>query len=437
MESRLRRSACTVVLLTTAAFTVLFVTWFHLRFGLNSPPSATGDEPSYDAIGWQLAQGNGFREDVTDPVFRRPYDEAAVTNPELMTLADIRSGTVTYRPPLFPFLIAATDIVFGRQFAAVRILNVLAITLSGALVVRYLLTDASARTAFIGMLLFFVIDVRTRLYARAILTEAIAVLLVTLLTLQTVRLCRTRRLSDACVLGILCGLAMLNRSAFVLWWPGLALGILLLTGREDNATVPIAPETPTSFRRRVLLVTTMLLTTAVVYAPWAVRNTLILGKFMPMGTQGMMELSAAFSDKAVERQGLWFNQASDGFYEDVDQPGMTRIEQELARSAHSRRTARAWIAAHPQQALALVPTKILQEYRPRSATEWLILICSVTGIIRTRRNLMTKTIVLLHLCNAFLIGCTWSVEGRFIVPLLFGLHVTAAQAFVPGRNRAD
>ncbi len=71
------------------AFVVLLAAFagnIVLRFGLNEPPSATGDEPSYDSIAWELSQGRGFAEDFNNPEFRRPYDEAAKTQGQLMVL---------------------------------------------------------------------------------------------------------------------------------------------------------------------------------------------------------------------------------------------------------------------------------------------------------------------------------------------------------------
>ena len=435
-HSRLKRHRNTCTLLVALVIAAAFLVYFSLRFGLNSPPSATGDEPSYDAIGWQLAMGNGFREDFSAPEFRRPYDKAAGSQPELMTLGESQPGTVTYRPPLFPFMIAATDLLFGRQFAAIRVLNVLAFAVSGALVARYLLMNVTPAVAVIGIGLFFVIDVRTRLYSRAILTESLAVLLTTMMTLALMKVTRSRRCRDAALLGMIGGLSILNRTAFVLWLPILAIGLLWLTRRPAVGTVAPTPTVTAqdasaaqgTLQHRLTLVAVMLLATVAVYAPWAIRNVMVLGKFMPTGTQGLMELPTAFSDRAYEHRGVWVSNPDD-FFSEVDRPGQSRLQQEVVRAEYSRRVAAEWIASHPVRAAVLGPLKVFQEYRPRLPSEWIIGLLSLVGIARTWKTNATEVFLWLHLCTAFQVACTWSVEGRFLVPLMFSLHVWAAQAF--------
>ena len=49
-----------------------YVVYYEVRFGLNHPPAATGDEPDYDSLGWELAHQRGFRVDYTNPEFSPP-----------------------------------------------------------------------------------------------------------------------------------------------------------------------------------------------------------------------------------------------------------------------------------------------------------------------------------------------------------------------------
>lgn len=420
-------SSCAI----TIGFCSLFLSYFAIRFGLNTPPSATGDEPSYDSIGWQLHLGNGFREDFEDPRFRAPYEIRVVDDAERMTLPTLPSGTITYRPPLFPALIAVTDLLFGRQFFAVRAINVLAMCIAGGLVWYFLYARFGLAAAVSGAVLFFGVDVRTRLYARAILTESLAVLLMTIVSLLLIQLIEQRRVRTAGLLGIVLGLSMLNRTAFVLWLPLLVIGLAALTlsrGALERRRISQSSSGWAGWGDTILLKITavLVLTSVFVYLPWGLRNIRVLGHFMPMGTQGLMELSAAFSDEAYRRQGVWFNLQQLDFYGDVDQPGMTRIEQELARAHYSRHRALEWIRSNPLKAMTLGFMKVIQEYRPRSSTEVIIGLLAVAGLAVIWRSIAGQVFLMLHGINGLMIAATWSVEGRFVVPLLFSIHVLAA-----------
>ncbi|MEZ6122497.1 MAG: phospholipid carrier-dependent glycosyltransferase [Planctomycetaceae bacterium] len=414
---------------------LIILAWISLKFGLNAPPSATGDEPSYDSIGWQIAQGNGFREDVGDPDFRRPYDDAAVTDPELMTLMPVQAGTVTYRPPLFPGLIAAMDLIAGRQFWAIRLFNVTAICLSGILTIAFVAAVTGRSAAMACAALFFLADTRTRLFARTILTEPTAVLLMSILTLLLVRMTQRPDRRTAIMAGVVCGLSILNRTAIVLWLPVLLPGLWLLIRRtaghpdseanqeQCSAASEPASRTPLAATAAILWMT---IATVVVGLPWGIRNCMVLGELMPLGAQGMMELPAAFSDQAVERQGIWFGLNTSDVYPGTNLPDMSRLQKEAARAKRGRELAMTWIRNHPVQAMELAPIKVFQEYRPRTLPEWLIGGLAVVGALATWRQRSTQVFILLHLSNAFAIACTWSVEGRFVVPLLFSVHVLAA-----------
>lgn len=410
---------------------VVLLIHFSTKYGLNDTPSATGDEPSYDSIGWQLSHGHGFAEDYTDPEFRRPYDEAARRLPKLMTLPYERPGTTALRPPLFPLVMAVADWCFGRQFYAIRTINVLVMAFTGAMIVRHLLKHDGLFAACLAGLLFLVVDVRTRLYARAILTESLAAGLTALMTLLLLQLLERRQWRTAVFCGLVIGCAMLNRSAVLLWLPGLAFGCVLMLSRRRSSVVMTSEQaaerssggTPSP----LILMLVMLSVAGLTYLPWAIRNTVVLDRFMPLGTQGLIELSAGYSDLAYERQGVWFLLDSIHFFDDLNTTGMSGIDRERARAEWSRDKARQWMRANPSRLLPLAAGKVIQEYRPRLLSEWILGLLMVIGVLTSWRRQDTQLLVLLHLVNAFGIAATWSVEGRFLVPLLFSIHVLAAR----------
>lgn len=417
-ESRRRKGRdltgfLTVTILVQAVLTI----WFAVRFGLNEPPASSGDEPSYDSIGWQISRGHGFREDFSDPNFRTPYERANEGSNDSL-FADALNGTVTHRPPLFPAVIAATNVMAGRQYWLIRLFNVGCFAVAAGLLFVTLRRHAGTAVGLAGIGMFLV-DVRTRLYARTILTEPLAVLLVSLFVVIAAGALASRYRWVVSV--ILLGLMYWVRSAFVLWLPGLILaalaGISVLPELEDQ---PKPGRWQTT--RRILLIGAGSL---LVFLPWMIRNMSVLQKPMPLGAQGMMELSAGFSDEAWENRGVWQNLAATGFFESVDQAGMSTLDRERIRAEYSQRKALEWIRQHPKETLILGVQKICQEYWPRSLTEKIPAILALIGLIATRRTGMTQTMLSVHIASMVSIAMTWSVEGRFVVPLLMTIHYWA------------
>ncbi len=54
LDSRSSRRAGVLVFITVAT---LYFGWVIARFGINTPPSTDGDEPSYDSIAWEISHG--------------------------------------------------------------------------------------------------------------------------------------------------------------------------------------------------------------------------------------------------------------------------------------------------------------------------------------------------------------------------------------------
>jgi hypothetical protein len=425
LTQRLRAHSSTAGIIAGLVTAVLLLSHFHLKYGLNSPPSATGDEPSYDSIGWQLAHGHGFSEDYGNADFRAPYDRAAIAHPDLMRLPEQLPGRVTYRPPLFPAVVSAFNALSGRQFYGTRFWNVLMVSATAALLVVLLLRISSVGAAAIGWCSFVVLDFRTRLYARAVLTEATALLLCTLAAFLLLRMLQRQRSRDAFAAGMILGLAILNRTATALWVPTIMCGLLcLLTWRpagmasEDESSDDVRSS-------RMTLLTILLSTTLGVYLPWAVRNVSVLDAAMPLGAQGLIELPAGFSDQAWTNRGVWAAVPRTASRPSEQEP-LTRPQLERARAEAGKATALSWIKANPGETVALGFLKVWQEYRPRTAVQVVLTVLALAGLFSTRRQPITHVFVVLHVANMLGIAATWSVEGRFVVPLLFTVHVWAA-----------
>jgi hypothetical protein len=200
--------------------------------------------------------------------------------------------------------------------------------------------------------------------------------------------------------------------------PGLLVlvGLLTFHGKSSH-----------QWSHAILSVMLFLLCTCLVLLPWTIRNVRLLGASMPMGTQGAQELSAGYSDLAWNARGEWVNLAQQGFFATLprEQPFLQR---ELAQARLSQERGLKWMREHPFKSLALIPMKISQEFRPRTVSEMLILCLCVVGAIIDRRRPQSRIGLALVAINALAIGLTWSVGGRFLVPLLFVFHLWSGLA---------
>ena len=402
---------------------VILLTHFAAKYGLNIPPSTTGDEVSYDRIGWNLATGAGFSEGGDDPEFFRLYDQAGAYSPEHVARRRLSSAEpVAYRPPMFPLALAGLNLTCGRQFWAVRTLNVLATAGTCAVLVWYLTKYHGRTAALTAFCMFLIVDTRTRLFGRAILTEATATFFTTIATVLLIHLSEVVRLRTVALLGFIVGVMVLDRTIFALWLPGMALIIYGLSH------VPYSDGTSSHRYAGISAAAVFLVVTGLVVFPWAVRNISVLDTWMPLGTQGMTQLPAGFSDHAVERDGVWDLKPAAKLLSMIDVEGTTRLERDVQRARLGKTTALSWIRKNPLASLRLAGMKIWQEYRPRAFTEWFISLCALSGLLLSVSRTETRVFLAVHAVNCFSIGCTWSVEGRFVVPLMFSIHVLAAVA---------
>lgn len=105
---------------------------------LTTPPEI-GDGVDYDSMGLNLARGRGFGYFRADPEWRAPY-EAAIANGQDqyagLMLRDSPFESTTYRPPLFPILLAGIYTTVGRHFIIWRVIGCLLSALSAGLLFR-------------------------------------------------------------------------------------------------------------------------------------------------------------------------------------------------------------------------------------------------------------------------------------------------------------
>jgi 4-amino-4-deoxy-L-arabinose transferase-like glycosyltransferase len=403
------------IIFFTALFAFfLFITIFK---DLNAPPQ-TGDGPDYDAIGLQISKGSGFSINWDDPDFMAPYLSHNQSGRYDYLIERHGEGPTTYRPPLLPFFMAINYRLFGRSFWPMRVYNSIFLAISCVIVFKIL----SSRFGLIPGLLsavLLLVDPRSRYYAPLILTEAAAIFVVAIMCWLLLKTVESKSLRAAIWLGVIMGIAFLLRSIFVLWVPIVAIGIYALGKSRTTSWLSLS-----AFRLPSLFLVSFI----IVAAPWILRNSLVLGGFYPLGTMGSMNLSAGYSDQAVNNRGQWFNLSREGFFDQLNIDNLSLLEQEKLKTEYSRDEAIKWVLSNPMKVPLLMFYKIVGVWIPRGVAAPIILIFATLGfliIISFRLRFALSMFVLIAACT-FAVSVTWTTGDRFLVPILPILSMLAA-----------
>lgn len=207
----------------------------------------------YDQLAANLVEGNGYRF----------YPDTAKT---LM------------REPGYPILLAGIFMVFGKNFAMVKLANMIM-----ALAVAYLMTRiarklSGSRLLILGSPLLFLFHPETLIAESRGGIEILFTLVLTLFILTLYRAVKSKRWWDYLVSGGVLGLAVLVRSTPILF-PFVLLGYFLLFERGENQKVAV-------FQKFIVMAIAMFL----VLSPWIIRNYSLTGKFVP--TASVLGVSA-------------------------------------------------------------------------------------------------------------------------------------------------
>lgn len=402
---------------TIAAAMLVYTFPRIVRSDLGVPPR-WGDGPDYDAIAYQLSKGNGFSVDWDDPGFRVPYREHNEAGQYDYLLERHGKGVTAYRPPLLPAVMALSYRVFGRNFLPVRLFTCLCMALTGGIAVAVLSSRFGILPGVICAGLFVAAPPLAR-YATAILTESIASLLVIVMTVLLLRAAAKPHWHTAAWLGLAAGIAFLARTVFVLWLPILALALWLPAARRGAGfSVSAAVTLPLVFLAVFLSVA----------APWMLRNCLVLDGFEPLGTLGARNLAAAYSDRAFETGGRWYSLSQSGFFDPLDMEDAPLIERERMMAEYSRKAALRWVLKNPLKVAVLAAYKVRGLWKPDGARQTLLLMLAAAGVavlVGTHARQFFALLAVLTACT-LATAVTWSVGGRFLVPVAAILVMLAA-----------
>lgn len=198
-------------------------------------------------------------------------------------------GPTAFRPPVYPYLLAAVYRISGDSITAGRVMG--AVLGTGLVLILYLLADAlwGRRTALAAAAAAAVFPPLV-LLSLPTMSEATFLLLEAAAVLSGVLTTRTPggSLRWAAVAGVCCGLAALTRSNGSILVVLVALGVLIaVRPRSWRALAPAA---------------TLVAVAALTVLPWLVRNYSAFHQVVPVTTQTGFGIAGALNDEVYRRK---------------------------------------------------------------------------------------------------------------------------------------
>ena len=367
---------------------------------LKEPPES-GDGHDYDAIAFNVWQGRGFGYLWSDQEWRRPYENIPRYRLLLTRKGDFYP--TTYRPPAMPYLLSAVYAVTDRNFVAWRIVN--CAIMAGAVTIAALISAQIAGVPAAILTVAVALQSRelTR-YSAMFMTEPLATFMVALVTWTWVKSGRDgwtlrRAIASGAAMGGLLG----ARTIFILTTPIL----LLLPGKD------LAFNSKFAWKTKAICLAVAI----AVISPWWIRNMAVTRAFMPLGTQGGINLPMGFGPRALRHQGVWASNPGDGWPE-IDALKLDIVTSEVMLAQHRTSLTIRWMLDHPREVLHLMRLHVEQELKPGRdlLSRWLLPSAAVAALILWRSPAVW-VVVLVVGANVLSIAMTYSAGGRFMVPV--------------------
>ena len=412
----------TSTLVRRLIFSAIFVATFAVyvtrasNAGAFREPPETGDGHDYDAIAFNVWKGRGFGYEWSNEEWRRPYE--GIPRYRLLLSRKGEYYPTTYRPPAMPYLLSAVYAIAGRNFTAWRVLNC-GIT-AGAITVAAVTSAqlAGIPAAVVTAAILLQSRELTR-YSAMFMTEPLAALMLAILAWTWVRNAKdgwtARR---AIVSGIAMGGLLAARTIFILTTPVL----LILPGKDRSFGSRLAWKT-----KAICLAVAI-----AVISPWWIRNVVVLDAFMPLGTQGGINLPMGFGPRALRSQGIWASNPEDGWPE-IAALNLDIVTSEVMLAKHRQKLTIDWMLANPGQVLNLMRMHVSQELKPGRDfySKWLLPAAAVSALVLWKFP-GAWVLVMIVAANILSIAMTYSAGGRFMVPVqpLLAALVAAALVFL-------
>jgi 4-amino-4-deoxy-L-arabinose transferase-like glycosyltransferase len=329
--------------LTARSYLCLFLLALAPRLALAlaflSAPISVDDMYQYDMLARSLASGNGYRWYArADVEVLRPYMEAYYGFTLPVEQVPIEGYETVFRAPGYPTFLAGVYAASGlaNRFAAARLaqaaIGALLAPLTALLAVRLGLARRAAilaggTVALYPILLF---------YPLALASENLSTVLLLAGTIVLLKAVDDRGAGASASAGLLLGLATLTRSTVVLFLPLGAAALWVRTGSPAQGV-----------RRGWRNALVFALAACLVVVPWAIRNSLLLGR--PAFVENSLGYNLFVSYHPEGNGGFAFNVAGIPL----------RILDDDSRDRWSMGQAAGFIRADPARAALLVPRRLI------------------------------------------------------------------------------
>ena len=411
--------------LRRVVFAAIFLTSFGIyvmrasNSGALREPPETGDGHDYDAIAFNVWHGRGFGYHWSDEHWRSPYQ--GIPRYRLLLTRKGEYYPTTYRPPAMPYLLSAVYAVTGRSFTAWRVVNcgitAGAVTTAAVISAQFAGIPAAVITAAI------LLQSRelTR-YSAMFMTEPLATLMLALLAWTWVRNAKDGWTTGRAIAsGIAMGGLLAARTIFILTTPVL----LILPGKDLSFGSKLA------WKAKAICLAVAI----IVISPWWIRNIVVLDAFMPLGTQGGINLPMGFGPRALRSQGVWASNPEDGWPE-IEALKLDVVTTEVMLAKHRQRLTLNWMMNNPGQVVHLMRLHVAQELKPGRDfySKWLLPAAAVSALVLWK--FPGVWVLALIVCgNVLSVAMTYSAGGRFMVPVqpLLAALVAAAAVYLPGQ----
>lgn len=319
-----------------------------------------------------------------------------------------------------PYRLSVVYALTDRSFPAWRVLNcgIMAGGVTTAAVI-------SAQFAGIpGAILTTAITLQSReltRYSGMFMTETLATFFVTLPAWAWMRNARQGwSAGRAASSGLIFGALIASRTLFVLWTPL----VLILPGRDTSFGSKFA------WRTKAICLAMALL----VMSPGVIRNIAVTSAFMPLGTQGGINLPIGFGPRAFRSQGIWASNPEDGWPEIAAQK-LDIVTSEVMLAKHRSTLTINWMMDHPSDVLELMRLHVWQEIRPRRdvLANWLLPVAAL-AVVFFRKSPGVWVIAFMVGATILSVAMTYSASGRFMVPVQ-PLLIALIAAFVMDVSR--
>jgi hypothetical protein len=417
-----------LVPLATLAFVVTFLSCVqaaHQRGILYAPPVNGGDEDSYERLGYNVASGLGFGFCPSDQSILEGRSEPMPVAECQENCSPTEFAPTAYRPPGFPFVVAAIYRISPLNFIAVRLMN--CVFCAMAVAISAVAFATVSRGAAFGLIMLISIDSRFREFAGTFLTENLATLTFCLFAISLTAFLRETSVRR----GFLCGLALsalvFTRSFYVAWYPALWICVAASVALQVHRS-------RISMRVGIRVIAAFAVACLVLTGPWWIRNCLLLKAVMPTGTQGGIGIADGFSDSAWQNFGSWTpttaNQILERMKRDPELAELSPLELEKEHARQGADHAKNWI----RQNLARIPQlswwKLSRLWECGSLLHTILFVAMFVGLFATRSQRIAQVMLLLLLLNSLTVMATYHTYERFFTPfrpLIHGFAICGVQ----------